>query len=265
MQGAGGVGGLLSVTSGAGSFYPTYDGNGNVSEYLDASGAIFAHFEYDPFGNTVVDTDTTGRFNHRFSTKQKDAVTGLYYYGYRWYDPLTGRWPSRDPIQERGGVNLYGFVGNASIARVDFLGLEILSKEVKVMNKEMLGADKVEYHAELNVSYHCDEEGNVVINDSNSRTLAHRGDKEDHRNPNISSIYCGGGLSGIIVSWEGSAAEEDAQAAEIGAGVGGGAGLIIGGAVGGTAGTVVPGAGTVVGVIGGAGAGGGLGTAVGGG
>jgi RHS repeat-associated protein len=45
------------------------------------------------------------------------------YYGYRWYDPLTGRWPSRDPIEEDGGVNLYGFVGNDGIGRSDFKGL----------------------------------------------------------------------------------------------------------------------------------------------
>jgi RHS repeat-associated protein len=44
------------------------------------------------------------------------------YYGYRYYDPTTGRWPSRDPIQERGGVNLYGFVGNRGVSRWDFLG-----------------------------------------------------------------------------------------------------------------------------------------------
>ncbi len=43
-------------------------------------------------------------------------------YGYRYYDPLTGRWPSRDPIGERGGLNLYGFVGNEPIDRVDFDG-----------------------------------------------------------------------------------------------------------------------------------------------
>jgi hypothetical protein len=44
-------------------------------------------------------------------------------YGYRWYDPLTGRWPSRDPIEEQGGVNLYGFVGNSSVYLADILGL----------------------------------------------------------------------------------------------------------------------------------------------
>jgi RHS repeat-associated protein len=43
-------------------------------------------------------------------------------YLYRYYDPLTGRWPSRDPIEERGGLNLYGFLSNSSIKRVDYLG-----------------------------------------------------------------------------------------------------------------------------------------------
>ena len=44
-------------------------------------------------------------------------------YLYRYYDPLTGRWPSRDPIGERGGVNLYGFVGNDGVSGKDKLGL----------------------------------------------------------------------------------------------------------------------------------------------
>ena len=48
---------------------------------------------------------------------------GVRVYGYRYYDPVTGRWPSRDPIGEAGGLNLYGFVGNDSIAHVDALGL----------------------------------------------------------------------------------------------------------------------------------------------
>jgi hypothetical protein len=50
----------------------------------------------------------------------------LIYYGYRYYDPVTGRWPSRDPIGENGGVNLYGFVGNDGVNRWDILGLQTL-------------------------------------------------------------------------------------------------------------------------------------------
>jgi RHS repeat-associated protein len=48
-------------------------------------------------------------------------------YGYRYFDPNTGRWPSRDPIEEEGGVNLYGFVGNDGVDKVDVLGLQMPS------------------------------------------------------------------------------------------------------------------------------------------
>jgi RHS repeat-associated protein len=47
------------------------------------------------------------------------------YYGYRYYDPVTGRWPSRDPIQEWGGPNVYGFVANNGVKGWDYLGLEL--------------------------------------------------------------------------------------------------------------------------------------------
>ncbi len=51
---------------------------------------------------------------------------GLYYYGYRYYDPVTGRWPSRDPIGESGGVNLYGYISNIATDKIDVLGLQQL-------------------------------------------------------------------------------------------------------------------------------------------
>jgi RHS repeat-associated protein len=127
MQGAGGVGGLLLITVHSAlitSHYPTYDGNGNVSEYLTTTGSVAAHYEYDPFGNTVVNTDTANFFTYKFSTKPADSETGLYYYGYRYYDPMTGRWPSRDPIEEEGGVSIYGFVFNNPLFSVDVLGMQ---------------------------------------------------------------------------------------------------------------------------------------------
>ena len=143
LQGAGGVGGLLSIVDkGTGySYYPICDGNGNVSEYykyiLDSDtgttdnqtvSAVAAHFEYDPFGNLTADTyGNAADFPFRFSTKPQDPVTGLYYYGYRWYGSLDGRWPSRDPIEEDGGLNLYEFVGNDGVDYSDALGLKTVS------------------------------------------------------------------------------------------------------------------------------------------
>ena len=61
-------------------------------------------------------------FSHRFATKYYDEESGLYYYGYRYYDPNVGRWINRDPIEESGGTNLYGFVYNSSPNWFDDLG-----------------------------------------------------------------------------------------------------------------------------------------------
>jgi RHS repeat-associated protein len=69
------------------------------------------------------------------------------YYGYRYYDPTTGRWPSRDPITEKGGVNLYVFVKNTAVNNSDFLGLDLnlLAKYPNIIGTEAgdkLAADR---------------------------------------------------------------------------------------------------------------------------
>jgi hypothetical protein len=48
----------------------------------------------------------------------------LYYYGYRYYSPSLGRWISRDPIEEKGGLNLYGFVNNDPVNKWDLWGMK---------------------------------------------------------------------------------------------------------------------------------------------
>lgn len=128
--GAGGVGGLLAVeeTGGtqAGDYVYFYDANGNVGQLIDwEAEEIVARYEYDPFGGELVATGDYAETNpYRFSTKYWHETTGFYYYGYRYYNSETGRWPNRDPIEEEGGLNLYGFVGNDP-AQTDFLGLRI--------------------------------------------------------------------------------------------------------------------------------------------
>jgi RHS repeat-associated protein len=47
----------------------------------------------------------------------------MYYYGFRYYDPVTGRWPNRDPIGEFGGLNLYHFNWNDALNWIDPFGL----------------------------------------------------------------------------------------------------------------------------------------------
>ncbi|MCD4779629.1 MAG: RHS repeat-associated core domain-containing protein, partial [Candidatus Omnitrophica bacterium] len=132
LQGAGGVGGLLAMVSGLDSYTYMYDGNGNVGQMLNSStGVIEAHYEYDPYGNETLATGALASSNpYRFSTKYLDDEFNLYYYGFRYYDPETGRWLNRDPIEEEGGgLNLYIFVGNNPINLIDILGLAEWKKE----------------------------------------------------------------------------------------------------------------------------------------
>ena len=66
---------------------------------------------------------------------QKRTV-GITYYGYRYYDPNVGRFINRDPIEERGGYNLYGFVGNDGINMFDLLGLAEIELEFTINPKD---------------------------------------------------------------------------------------------------------------------------------
>ena len=80
------------------------------------------HYQYDPFGNLVSEPQLPGN-RFRFSTKPLDVESEFSYYGYRYYNPETGRWLPRDPIEEQGGYNLYGFMANDPVSRWDMLGL----------------------------------------------------------------------------------------------------------------------------------------------
>jgi RHS repeat-associated protein len=139
---SGGVGGLMQVTdhrAGAvASYFPTFDGNGNVASLVRvADGVTVAAYEYSPFGESLrawVKGDLPALVQatlvdqpFRFSTKFTDTESGLVYYGARYYSPALGRFINRDPIEEAGGLNLYGFCGNDGVNRWDYLGNGFLS------------------------------------------------------------------------------------------------------------------------------------------
>ncbi len=128
LQGAGGVGGLLACTDNrqpiTDNFFYCYDGNGNVINLIDIdTKEIAAHYEYDPFGRLIEKEGSYADRNfYRFSTKRVSPVFGIYDYGMRWYDPDYKFWLSPDPIGEKGGLNLYGFVGNNPVSNIDPYG-----------------------------------------------------------------------------------------------------------------------------------------------
>jgi RHS repeat-associated protein len=128
-QGAGGVGGLVWASVGTASYTPAYDGNGNIIAWIDlTTGTKIADNDYDAFGKSI-SISGANPVPFGFSTKYLDSETSLNYYGIRHYSPNSGRWINRDPIEERGGVNLYGMVGNTPVCKWDYLGLNYLSPE----------------------------------------------------------------------------------------------------------------------------------------
>jgi RHS repeat-associated protein len=135
MQGAGGIGGLLASThlqqpsttvnnsQPSQSLFFSYDSNGNVIHLTDAQCLTAAKYKYDAFGQTLSATGPAANLNrYRFSTKPVEFASGLAFYGYRYYDPTTGRWPNRDPIEEKGGFNIYAMVSNSPTKLLDYLG-----------------------------------------------------------------------------------------------------------------------------------------------
>jgi RHS repeat-associated protein len=128
-EGAGGIGGLLARsdqysggTWGRHVFYHA-DGNGNVTALIDSAQTVVAAYRYNPYGQLLGSSGSLAGVNTlRFSSKPWFQSEGLYYYGYRFYDPNLQRWINRDPIHEEGGVNLYGFVSNDSVNLIDPTG-----------------------------------------------------------------------------------------------------------------------------------------------
>jgi len=108
--------------SGNKSYFHTRDHLGSVREMFGSTGTVVARYDYDPYGrsttvlgSTPTDFNFTGLYRH--SKSNLDLAT------YRAYDPDLGRWLSRDPMGEEGGLNLYSYEGNDPLNDIDPLGL----------------------------------------------------------------------------------------------------------------------------------------------
>ena len=208
LSGAGGVGGLLSIQHKWFSKPPHLaaldkpphpqvtnvipylvfcDGNGNIVNLVDIdTGAISAHYEYDPFGRLVCKEGSYADDNeYRFSTKRYNAAWSLYDYGYWHYSPDLGRWKSRDPIWEVGGMNLYSTSQNNPLIMIDRDGLlpfiratmtaydrvdriAYEAPESHIYNKAGEVVGQREYDCINCVGYALDEQASVTPTDAHS-------------------------------------------------------------------------------------------------
>ncbi|TVM13563.1 hypothetical protein DPQ33_18220 [Oceanidesulfovibrio indonesiensis] len=95
------------------TYYFAYDQVGSLRAVVDAEGSVVKTVRYDSFGNIIEDTNPELDVPFGFAGGLHDRDTGLVRFGYRDYDPDTGRWTAKDPIGFDGGdVNIYGYVCN---------------------------------------------------------------------------------------------------------------------------------------------------------
>ncbi len=97
----------------------------SASLELDEDARVLSYEEFTPFGGTsyqAVRHQTDPPKRNRYSGKERDETTGLYYYGARYYAPWLGRWTSPDPAGTVDGLNLYEFVRGNPVCRVDVEG-----------------------------------------------------------------------------------------------------------------------------------------------
>ena len=112
----------LTWQRGNSAAYYVVDGTKNVSEVVDSDGSLAAHYEYAPFGAVILQRGESAATNPwRFSSEYAEDDTATIYYNYRHYEPVMGRWLSRDPVGEEDGLNIYVFIDNG--LDVDSLGL----------------------------------------------------------------------------------------------------------------------------------------------
>lgn len=111
--------------------YVTHDLLKSVSALFDSSGTRQAKFEYTSYGETLtVEGAWASTMLFRYSCEYLDEDLGLIYYNYRHYNPQDGRWISRDPIEEFGGIHLYNFSRNNPSYFYDILGLEFNAQTI---------------------------------------------------------------------------------------------------------------------------------------
>jgi RHS repeat-associated protein len=106
-------------------YYYHTDGLGSTTAITDNSSNTVQSYSYTTFGIPRQTTDFKNIYT--FTGREWDKETALHYYRARYYDPVEGRFISRDPIKFRGGdVNLYAYVANDPVNATDPSGLEQL-------------------------------------------------------------------------------------------------------------------------------------------
>ena len=113
----------LAMQRGTTTSYYEQDGIGSVTSLTATNGTVSQSYSYDSFGNTTNSSGSLTNF-FRYTAREFDTETDLYYYRTRYYDPAAGRFISEDPIGFKGGIDFYTYVTNRPVDLADPTGLK---------------------------------------------------------------------------------------------------------------------------------------------
>ena len=153
---------------------------GSTALELNENGGVITYEEFFPYGGSAFlagdDLRDVQIKDYRYSGKERDDETGLYYYGYRYYAPFIGNWLSPDPLGPVDGPNLYRFVQSNPVTLTDPNGLQatavepgqVQHYEIEALPSQFQSAfdnltseDRVEWE-NRNLFFTTDEQGQVV-------------------------------------------------------------------------------------------------------
>ena len=100
---------------------------GCASLELDDQAQVISYEEYYPYGSTsyqAVHSQTETPKRYRYTGKERDEESGLYYHGARYLAGWLGKWVSFDPIGLEGGINLHVYTGDNPVNRTDPTGTD---------------------------------------------------------------------------------------------------------------------------------------------
>ena len=148
--GAGGIGGLLSVRETAASTSSRkgltmllgHDAKGDVTSVWSADGAYLGGYVTQAFGQVTILSGANAYLSEnqwRLASKPHEWLTGYSHWGRRWFSPFLGRWVSRDPIGEEGGINLYSVSGNDPVCGLDPWGEDKIADATKSAGVKPVG------------------------------------------------------------------------------------------------------------------------------
>ncbi len=142
---------------------------GSACVEVDPTGSLISYEEFHPYGTTSFRASASGTEvsakRYRYTGKERDEETGLYYHGARYYSPWLGRWTAPDPAGLVDGPNLYAYCRGQPTVAADPTGTKTQNlSEQSVLNivDRTLTRKGIAYNTEVTMKFTLPD-GTVVI------------------------------------------------------------------------------------------------------